>query len=61
MACRDNETIICRCEDITRERILECIAEGYGTINEIKRVKFMTRIDADLQSNADGYNKKRTR
>ena len=38
MACRDNETIICRCEDITREKILECIAEGYRTLDEIKRV-----------------------
>jgi len=30
--------IICRCEDITRERILECIADGYETLDEIKRV-----------------------
>jgi len=35
---KDTETIICRCEDVTRERILECIAEGYKTIDEIKRV-----------------------
>ena len=34
----DANIIICRCEDITRERILECIAEGYRTIDEIKRV-----------------------
>ena len=34
----DKDTILCRCEDITRERILECIAEGYQTIDEIKRV-----------------------
>ena len=34
----DRETYLCRCEDITRERILECIQEGYRTIDEIKRV-----------------------
>ena len=34
----DKDIIICRCEDLTRERILECIAEGYTTIDEIKRV-----------------------
>ncbi|MCC8057249.1 (2Fe-2S)-binding protein [Cloacibacillus sp.] len=33
----NNETIICRCEDITVERIRECIAAGCTTINEIKR------------------------
>ncbi len=33
-----DEIIICRCEDITRERLLEVIAEGYQTIDEIKRV-----------------------
>lgn len=35
---RDKDVIICRCEDITREQIRECIAEGYRTIDEIKRV-----------------------
>ena len=30
-------TIVCRCEDITRERLLEVIAQGYRTIDEIKR------------------------
>lgn len=34
----DKNTIICRCEDVTREDILECIEEGYRTIDEIKRV-----------------------
>lgn len=35
----DNKnTIICRCEDVSREDILECIKNGYGTIDEIKRV-----------------------
>ena len=38
MKNKDSETIICRCEDITREKILECIAQGYKTLNEIKRV-----------------------
>jgi len=38
MACKDAETMICRCEDITREQILDCIAEGYKTLDEIKRV-----------------------
>lgn len=34
----NKECIVCRCEDITREKILECIEEGYRTIDEIKRV-----------------------
>jgi len=38
MVNKDAETIICRCEDITRERILECISEGYQTLDEIKCV-----------------------
>ncbi len=32
------ETILCRCEDITREQIRACIEEGYQTIDEIKRI-----------------------
>ncbi|WP_303150216.1 (2Fe-2S)-binding protein [uncultured Cloacibacillus sp.] len=32
-----DDTIVCRCEDITRERLLEVIAQGYRTIDEIKR------------------------
>ena len=35
---KDNVTIICRCEDVTREKILSCIADGYETLDEIKRV-----------------------
>lgn len=31
------QTIVCRCEDITREKLLEVIAQGYTTIDEIKR------------------------
>ena len=38
MTNKDAETMICRCEDITRERILACIADGYETLDEIKRV-----------------------
>jgi len=38
MACKDAEIMMCRCEDITRETILECIADGYETLDEIKRV-----------------------
>jgi len=34
----DAETMICRCEDVTRERVLACIADGYETLDEIKRV-----------------------
>ena len=30
--------MMCRCEDITREMILDCIAAGYKTLDEIKRV-----------------------
>lgn len=32
-----DQIIICRCEDITRERLMETIADGYETIDEIKR------------------------
>lgn len=38
MVNKDAETMICRCEDITREMILTCIADGYETLDEIKRV-----------------------
>ncbi|WP_455720197.1 (2Fe-2S)-binding protein [Agathobacter sp.] len=34
----NKDTIICRCEDITREQILQCIQDGYCTIDEIKKV-----------------------
>ena len=33
-----DQILICRCEDITREKLMEVIAEGYETIDEIKRV-----------------------
>jgi len=38
MACKDAQIMMCRCEDISRERILACIADGYNTLDEIKRV-----------------------
>lgn len=34
----NKDILMCRCEDITREEILECIKDGYCTIDEIKRV-----------------------
>lgn len=34
----NKDTIICRCEDITREQILQCIKDGYCTIDEIKKI-----------------------
>ena len=37
MANKDAEILVCRCEDVTREAILACIADGYETIDEIKR------------------------
>ena len=33
-----DDIIICRCEDLTRQALLDVIAEGYETIDEIKRV-----------------------
>ena len=36
MANKDAEVLICRCEDISREKILACIADGYKTLDEIK-------------------------
>ena len=38
MTNKDSEMIICRCEDITREEVHECISDGCKTLNEIKRV-----------------------
>ena len=34
----DNNTIICRCEDITLAEVRRAISEGYCTIDDIKRV-----------------------
>ena len=33
-----DDIIICRCEDMTRQALLDVIADGYETIDEIKRV-----------------------
>ena len=33
-----NNTIVCRCEDLTLEDVRKAIADGYRTIDEIKRV-----------------------
>ncbi len=34
----DNNTIICRCSDITLKEIRDLIDQGYTTLEEIKRV-----------------------
>lgn len=34
----NNEVILCRCEDVTVQNIHDVIAEGYHTLEEIKRV-----------------------
>ena len=34
----DGSIVICRCEDITLSEIRDLIAQGYHTIDEIKRV-----------------------
>ena len=34
----DQTIVLCRCEDVTREKIRECIENGCRTIDEIKRV-----------------------
>ena len=38
MTSKNADTIICRCEDVSREQLLACIADGYETLDEIKRV-----------------------
>ncbi len=34
----NNDTIICRCSDITLEDVRKLIQDGYRTVDEIKRV-----------------------
>ena len=34
--------IICRCEDVTEEEIVEKIKEGYHTIDDLKRILRVT-------------------
>ena len=38
MANENDNIIVCRCEDLTLARIREVIADGYKTIDEVKRV-----------------------
>ena len=38
MAEHDSNTLVCRCEDITLAEVRKVIAEGYRTIDEVKRV-----------------------
>ena len=33
-----DDVVVCRCEDITRTKLLEVIEAGYTTVDEIKRV-----------------------
>lgn len=33
-----DETIICRCSDVTLERVRELISQGYTSMDEIKRI-----------------------
>lgn len=33
----DDETIICRCEDITYKEVVDAVDESYTTLDEIKR------------------------
>lgn len=33
----DDETIICRCEDVIYKEVIDAIEEGYTTLDEIKR------------------------
>ncbi len=35
---RDDEIIICRCEDLTLGRLRELISQGYTSVDEIKRI-----------------------
>lgn len=34
----EGETIVCRCEDLTKEKLMEYIQMGFRTVEEIKRV-----------------------
>jgi len=33
----NHETIICRCEDVTYQEVVDAVDEGYKTLDEIKR------------------------
>lgn len=32
-----NKTILCRCEDLTEEKVIEAIQEGYTDLEELRR------------------------
>lgn len=34
----DNDTIICRCEDLTKAEVKRLVEAGYTTVEEVKRV-----------------------
>ena len=34
----EEETIVCRCEDVTLGQVRQAIREGYGTVDELKRL-----------------------
>ena len=34
----DKETILCRCEDITQDEVIDAIQSGAGTLEELKRI-----------------------
>lgn len=33
----DGDVIICRCEEITKQEIVDAIMEGYHTVNEVRK------------------------
>ncbi|HUU50266.1 MAG TPA: (2Fe-2S)-binding protein [Nitrospinota bacterium] len=41
----DNEVIICRCEEVTKEEVIKAIRRGANTVNAIKR---WTRVGMGL-------------
>ncbi len=38
MAARDDDLIICRCEEVTKKEIIAAIASGCRTVDEVKRM-----------------------
>lgn len=38
MTVHDDDVIICRCEDLTLGKLRELIAQGYTSVDEIKRI-----------------------
>lgn len=31
------ETLVCRCEEITKQEVIDAISEGYTTVNDIRK------------------------